>query len=46
MSENAANQANNGSVLNIANIIKNVMTSAADAEIGALYINSQQAIPA
>ena len=25
---------------------KNVMTSAADAEIGALYINSRQAIPA
>ena len=37
---------NNGSVLNIAKIIKNVMTSAADAEIGALFINTRQAIPA
>ena len=33
-------------VLNIAQIIKNVMTSEADVEIGALHINSQQTIPA
>lgn len=37
---------NNGPVHNIAQIIRNVTTSAADAEIGALYINSRQAIPA
>jgi len=37
---------NNGAILNVAQIIKNVMTSAADAEIGALYINTRQAIPA
>ena len=37
---------NNGPVHNIATIIRNVMTSAADAEIGALYINSRQVIPA
>merc|ERR1711966_444523 len=35
-----------GPVHNVAQIIRNVMTSAADAEIGALYINSRQAIPA
>ena len=46
MSKNAANPENNGAVLTIAKIIKNVMTSAAHAEIGALYINSRQAIPA
>ena len=38
--------ANNGAVLNIAQIIKNVMSSAAEAEIGALFLNSRQAIPA
>ena len=37
---------NNGPVHNVAQIIRNVMTSAADAEIGALFINSRQAIPA
>ena len=37
---------NNVAVHNIAQIIRNVMTSAADAEIGALYINTRQAIPA
>ena len=46
MPNNLANPANNGAVLTIAQIIKNVMTSAADAEIGALYINSRQSIPA
>ena len=30
---------NNGTVLTISQIIKVVMSSAADAEIGALYIN-------
>ena len=46
MLNNAANQANNGAVLTISQIIQNVMTSAADTEIGALYINSRLAIPA
>ena len=36
---------NNGGVL-IAKIIHNVMTSAAGAEIGALYINTRHAIHA
>ena len=46
MSDDEKIPPNNGAVLNIAQIIKNVMTSAADAEIGALYINTRQAIPA
>ena len=35
-----------GIVLTIAQIIKAVMTSAAEAEIGALYINCREAVPA
>ena len=45
MSSNAAILANNGSVLNIVHIIKTVMTSAAEAETGAMYINSREAVP-
>ena len=45
MSSNEECAKNNGAVLNIAKIIRNVMTSAAGAEIGALYINTRQAIP-
>jgi hypothetical protein len=36
---------NNGAVLNFAQIIKAVMSSAADAELGALYINACKAVP-
>ena len=46
MPNNASKPENNGAALTIVQIIKNVMTSSADAEIGALYINSQQEIPA
>ena len=46
MSDNSDNPKNNGAVLNIAQIIKAVMSSAAEAEIGALYLNSRQVIPA
>ena len=35
---------NNGAVLNIAQIIKNVMSSAAEAELGALYIIAREAV--
>ena len=35
---------NNGAILNIAQIIKNVMSSAAEAELAALYINAREAI--
>ena len=45
MSDNAEYPDNNGTVLNIAKIIHNVVTSAADAEINALFINTRQAIP-
>ncbi len=37
---------NNGAVLTIAQIIKAVMSLAAKAEIGALYINCREAVPA
>ena len=46
MQNNAAKPANKGAVLTIAQIIKNIMNSASDAEIGTLYINSRQEIPA
>jgi hypothetical protein len=46
MSNNDALPPNNGAVLTIAQIIKAVMLSAAEAETGALYINCQEAIPA
>lgn len=36
--------ANNGAILSIAQIIKAVMTSAAEAELGALYINAREAV--
>ena len=45
MTTNEDNLPNNGAVLKVAQIIKHVMTSAADAEIGALYINTRHDIP-
>ena len=38
--------ANNGAVLNTANLIKAVMSSAAEAEMGAIFLNAREAIPA
>ena len=38
--------ANNGAVLNTANLIKTVMSSAAEAEMGAIFLNAREAIPA
>ena len=35
---------NNGAILNIAHIIKHVMSSAAEAELAALYISAQEAV--
>ncbi len=35
---------NNGAVLNISQIIKAVMSSAAEAELGALFINAKMAV--
>ncbi len=37
---------NNGAVLNISSIIKNVMSSAAEAKLGALFLNAKTAVPA
>ena len=46
MSKNSADLLNNGAVLAISQIIKSVMSSAAEAELGALFINCCEAIPA
>jgi hypothetical protein len=46
MSNNNTISSNNGAILTILQIIKVVMSSAAEAEIGALYINCREAIPA
>jgi hypothetical protein len=45
MSSNVTNPHNNGTVLNIAQLIKAVMSLAAEAELGALYINARKAVP-
>ena len=37
---------NNGAVINIAQIMKTVMYSAPEAEIGAMYVNVRKAVPA
>ena len=44
MSNDAEHPQNNGAVLNIAQIIKAVMSSAAESELGALYINAREAV--
>ena len=46
MSKNKAYPPNNVAVLIIPKIIKAVMSSAAEAELGALFINCKEAIPA
>jgi hypothetical protein len=46
MSKDVEYPPNNGAVLSVAQIIKAVMTSAAEAEIGAMYINAREAVPA
>ena len=45
MSSDIADPPNNGAVTNIAQVIKQVMSSAAEAELGAMYINAREAIP-
>jgi hypothetical protein len=45
MSSDTKDPANNGAVLNIAQLIKAVMSLAAEAELGALYINAREAVP-
>jgi hypothetical protein len=46
MSSNTPRPHNNGMTLTIAQIIKAVMSLAAEAKIGALYINCREAVPA
>lgn len=45
LSNNDSNPPNNGAVLNISAIIQMVMSSAAETEIGALFINAKRAVP-
>ena len=44
LSENIDNPSNNGAIYNEASIIKSIMSSAAEAEIGALYINARKGV--
>jgi hypothetical protein len=44
LSKNVANPSNNGAIYNKASIIKSVMSSAAKAKIGALYINARKGV--
>ena len=44
LSSNVENPPNNGAILNIAQIIKNVMSSATEAELAALYIVAKDCI--
>ena len=46
MSNDSSNPPHNGADLTIAQIIKNAMSSAAEAELGTLFINCREAIPA
>ena len=45
MSNNSAIPPNNGAVHTIAQIIKCVMASACEAEIGAMFVNAREAVP-
>jgi hypothetical protein len=44
LSENVPHPANNGAIHNVAEIIKAVMSSAAEAELGSLYLNSRKGV--
>ena len=46
MSNNVETLPNNGAVFTILQIIKAVMSLVAEANVGALYINCQEAVPA
>ena len=45
MSEDKHIPSNNGAVHNTSSIIKAVISSAAETELGALYINTREAVP-
>ncbi len=44
LSDDIGNPPNNGAILTLATIIKAVMSSAAEAELGALYLNAKEAV--
>ena len=44
LSEDVPFPPNNGAIHNVAEIIKGVMSSAAEAELGAMYINARKAV--
>ena len=44
MSENVETPPNNGAIHNLAEIIKTVMSSASESELGALYLNARKGI--
>jgi hypothetical protein len=45
MSSNFDDPINNGAILNLAQLIKAIMSSTAEARIGALYIKAHEAVP-
>ena len=45
MSEDEPDPKDNGAILNLAKIIKAVMSSAAEAELGGLFLNAKAAVP-
>jgi hypothetical protein len=45
MSSNVDDPINNRAILNLAQLIKAVMSSAAEVKLGALYVNTHEAIP-
>ena len=46
MSKDVSFSPNNRAVLNIAHIMKTIISLAAEAEIGAMYVNAREAVPA
>jgi hypothetical protein len=45
MSSDISDPKDNSAVLNITQLIKAVLSSSAEAELGALYINAHKAVP-
>ncbi len=45
LSNDTESPPNNGAVLNLSTILKHVMSSAAEAELGALFLNAKTAVP-
>jgi hypothetical protein len=44
LSDDVDNPPNNGAILTLATVIKAVMSSAVEAEVGALYLNAKEAV--